>query len=90
MWAAMYPGVEADYSQASAAGVGEVLQLAIESVDSIDPAKVRDALAKWTPRRSSAASSSADRPDHLARTARVSDPGRQADVIFPDYIKQAS
>ena len=44
LWAAKYGG-EADYSEASAAAVGAVLQLAIEKADSIDPAKVRDALA---------------------------------------------
>jgi branched-chain amino acid transport system substrate-binding protein len=90
MWAAMYPGVEADYSQASAAGVGEVLQLAIESVDSIDPAKVRDALAKM------------DTETFFGRikfgpTGQITSleppvfqiQGGKPTVIFPDYIKQA-
>lgn len=36
---------EPDYSEASAAAAGAVLQLAIEAADSIDPRKVRDALA---------------------------------------------
>ena len=44
LWASKYKG-EADYSEASAAAVGAILQLAIEKADSIDPAKVRDALA---------------------------------------------
>ncbi|MET0866862.1 MAG: amino acid ABC transporter substrate-binding protein [Pseudorhodoplanes sp.] len=44
LWASKYGG-EADYSEASAAAVGAVLQLAIEKANSIEPAKVRDALA---------------------------------------------
>lgn len=36
---------EADYVEASAAAAGVILQLAIESADSIDPKKVRDAIA---------------------------------------------
>ncbi len=44
LWASKYGG-EADYSEASAAAAGAVLQLAIEKAGSIEPAKVRDALA---------------------------------------------
>ena len=43
-WDAKYKG-EADYAEASAAAAGAILQLAIEQADSIDPKKVRDALA---------------------------------------------
>jgi branched-chain amino acid transport system substrate-binding protein len=43
-WAKKYGG-EADYVEASAAADGAILQLAIEAADSIDPKKVRDALA---------------------------------------------
>lgn len=44
LWASKYKG-EADYSEASAAAVGVVLQLAIEQANSIEPKAVRDALA---------------------------------------------
>jgi branched-chain amino acid transport system substrate-binding protein len=44
LWASKYGG-EADYSEASAAAAGAILQLAIEKAGSIEPAKVRDALA---------------------------------------------
>ncbi len=43
-WADKYKG-EADYTEASSAALGAILQLAIEKADTIDPAKVRDALA---------------------------------------------
>jgi branched-chain amino acid transport system substrate-binding protein len=43
-WDAKYKG-EADYAEASAAAAGAILQLGIEKADSIDPKKVRDALA---------------------------------------------
>lgn len=43
-WQAKYKG-EADYAEASAAAAGAILQLAIEQANSIDPKKVRDALA---------------------------------------------
>ena len=43
-WEAKYKGVP-DYGQASAAAAGAILQLAIEKAGTIDPAKVRDALA---------------------------------------------
>lgn len=36
---------EADYAEASAAAAGAILQLAIETADTLDPKKVRDALA---------------------------------------------
>jgi branched-chain amino acid transport system substrate-binding protein len=38
-------GHDPDYGEASAAAAGAIFQLAIEAADSIDPAKVRDALA---------------------------------------------
>ncbi|MGV3634756.1 MAG: amino acid ABC transporter substrate-binding protein [Pseudorhodoplanes sp.] len=44
LWASKYGG-EADYSEASAAAAGAVLQLGIEKAGSIEPGKVRDALA---------------------------------------------
>jgi branched-chain amino acid transport system substrate-binding protein len=44
-WEKKYGG-EADYIDASAASDGAVLQLAIEAAGTIDPAKVRDELAK--------------------------------------------
>ena len=44
LWAKKYGG-EPDYAPASAAAAGEIFQLAIEAADSIDPKKVRDALA---------------------------------------------
>ena len=43
-WDKKYKG-EVDYAEASAAAAGAILQLAIEAADSIDPKKVRDALA---------------------------------------------
>jgi branched-chain amino acid transport system substrate-binding protein len=44
-WQAKYRS-EPDYAEASAAAAGAILQLAIESADSIDPKKVRDELAR--------------------------------------------
>ena len=44
LWSAKYKD-EADYAQASAAAAGAILQLAIEKAGTLDPAKVRDALA---------------------------------------------
>ncbi len=43
-WAAKYKS-EPDYAQASAAAAGAVLQIAIEKAGTIEPTKVRDALA---------------------------------------------
>ena len=43
-WEAKFKS-EADYAEASAAAAGAIFQLAIEQADSIDPKKVRDALA---------------------------------------------
>jgi branched-chain amino acid transport system substrate-binding protein len=43
-WEKKYKG-EVDYAEASASAAGAILQLAIEAADSIDPKKVRDALA---------------------------------------------
>ena len=43
-WAKRYGG-EADYGEASSAAAGAILQLAIEAAGSIDPKKVRDAMA---------------------------------------------
>ncbi len=44
-WAKKYNGTQADYIEASSAACGVVLQLAIEAAKSVDPKKVRDALA---------------------------------------------
>jgi branched-chain amino acid transport system substrate-binding protein len=43
-WEKKYGG-EADYVEASSAADGVILQLAIEAANSIDPQKVRDAIA---------------------------------------------
>ena len=81
---------EPDYAQASAAAAGEVLQLAIEKAGTLDPAKVRDALAaldtttffgriKFGP---TGQISSLDPPVFQLQ-------GGKPVVIFPDYVKQA-
>jgi branched-chain amino acid transport system substrate-binding protein len=44
-YAKKFGGGEADYIEAAAAACGAVLQLAIEAAGSVDPVKVRDALA---------------------------------------------
>ena len=89
LWGAKYKS-EPDYGQASAAAAGEIVQLAIESAGTLDPAKVRDALAAM------------DTETFFGRikfgpTGQISslDPpvfqlqGGKPMVIFPDYIKQA-
>jgi branched-chain amino acid transport system substrate-binding protein len=89
LWSAKYKS-EPDYGQASAAAAGEIVQLAIESAGTLDPAKVRDALAAM------------DTETFFGRikfgpTGQISslDPpvlqlqGGKPMVIFPDYIKQA-
>jgi branched-chain amino acid transport system substrate-binding protein len=89
LWSAKYHS-EPDYGQASAAAAGEIFQLAIESASTLDPAKVRDALAAM------------DTETFFGRikfgpTGQISslDPpvfqlqGGKPVVIFPDYIKQA-
>jgi branched-chain amino acid transport system substrate-binding protein len=89
LWNAKYHS-EPDYGQASAAAAGEIFQLAIESAGTLDPAKVRDALAAM------------DTETFFGRikfgpTGQISslDPpvfqlqGGKPVVIFPDYIKQA-
>jgi branched-chain amino acid transport system substrate-binding protein len=89
LWKAKYPD-EPDYAQASAAAAGEILQLAIETAGSLDPAKVRDALAamntetffgriKFGP---TGQISSLDPPVFQIQ-------GGKPVVIFPDYVKQA-
>lgn len=81
---------EPDYAQASAAAAGEVLQLAIEKAGTLEPAKVRDALAaldtmtffgriKFGP---TGQISSLDPPVFQLQ-------GGKPVVIFPDYVKQA-
>ncbi len=88
LWEQKYKDVP-DYAQASAAAAGEIFQLAIEKADSIDPKKVRDALA------------SLDTTTFYGRikfgaTGQITslDPpvfqiqGGKPVVLFPDYIKQ--
>jgi branched-chain amino acid transport system substrate-binding protein len=89
LWNAKYKS-EPDYGQASAAAAGEIFQLAIESAGTLDPAKVRDALAAMD------AETFFGRIK-FGRTGQISslDPpvfqlqGGKPVVIFPDYIKQA-
>jgi branched-chain amino acid transport system substrate-binding protein len=89
LWSAKYNG-EPDYAQASAAAAGEIFQLAVETAGTLDPAKVRDALAAM------------DTETFFGRikfgtTGQISslDPpvfqlqGGKPVVIFPDYVKQA-
>ena len=89
LWSAKFKE-EPDYAQASAAAAGEILQLAIETAGTIDPAKVRDALAamntetffgriKFGP---TGQISSLDPPVFQLQ-------GGRPVVIFPDYVKQA-
>jgi branched-chain amino acid transport system substrate-binding protein len=89
LWAAKYKD-EPDYAQASAAAAGEIIQLAVEAAGSVDPAKVRDALAamntetffgriKFGP---TGQISSLDPPVFQLQ-------GGKPVVIFPDYVKQA-
>ena len=89
LWSAKFKD-EPDYAQASAAAAGEILQLAIETAGTIDPAKVRDALAamntetffgriKFGP---TGQISSLDPPVFQLQ-------GGRPVVIFPDYVKQA-
>ena len=88
LWEQKYKDVP-DYAQASAAAAGEIFQLAIERADSIDPKKVRDALATL------------DATTFYGRikfgaTGQITslDPpvfqiqGGKPVVLFPDYIKQ--
>ena len=88
LWEQKYKDVP-DYAQASAAAAGEIFQLAIEKADSIEPQKVRDALAGL------------DTTTFYGRikfgaTGQITslDPpvfqiqGGKPVVIFPDYIKQ--
>jgi len=78
-----------DYAQASAAAAGEIFQLAIEKAESIDPKKVRNALAdldtttfygriKFGP---TGQITSLDPPVFQIQ-------GGKPVVLFPDYIKQ--
>lgn len=88
LWEQKYTSVP-DYAQASAAAAGEILQLAIEKADSIDPKKVRDALAamdattfygriKFGP---NGQITSLEPPVFQIQ-------GGKPVVIFPEYIKQ--
>lgn len=88
LWEQKYKDIP-DYAQASAAAAGEIFQLAIEKADSIEPQKVRDALAGL------------DTTTFYGRikfgaTGQITslDPpvfqiqGGKPVVIFPEYIKQ--
>lgn len=88
LWERKYKSLP-DYAQASAAAAGEILQLAIEKASSIDPKKVRDALAamdtttfygriKFGP---NGQITSLDPPVFQIQ-------GGKPMVIFPEYIKQ--
>ena len=88
LWEQKYTSAP-DYAQASAAAAGEILQLAIEKANSIDPKKVRDALAamdattfygriKFGP---NGQITSLDPPVFQIQ-------GGKPVVIFPEYIKQ--
>jgi branched-chain amino acid transport system substrate-binding protein len=89
LWNAKYKD-EPDYAQASAAAAGEILQLAIETADTIEPAKVRDALATM-------ATETFFGRIKFGPTGQISslDPpvfqlqGGKPVVIFPDYVRQA-
>jgi branched-chain amino acid transport system substrate-binding protein len=90
LWKKKYNGEEPDYAQASAAASGEIIQLAVEAAGTVEPAKVRDALAAM------------DTETFFGRikfgpTGQISslDPpvfqiqGGKPVVIFPDVVKQA-
>jgi branched-chain amino acid transport system substrate-binding protein len=89
LWSERYKD-EPDYAQASAAAAGELLQLAIETAGTVDPAKVRDALAAMNTVTffgrinfgSTGQISSLDPPVFQLQ-------GGKPVVIFPDYVKQA-
>jgi branched-chain amino acid transport system substrate-binding protein len=89
LWSETYKN-EPDYAQASAAAAGEILQLAIEAAGTIEPSKVREALAamdtvtffgriKFGP---AGQISSLDPPVFQLQ-------GGKPVVIFPDYVSQA-
>jgi branched-chain amino acid transport system substrate-binding protein len=88
LWQQKYRDVP-DYAQASAAAAGEIFQLAIERADSIDPKKVRDALAAMDATTfygrikfgSTGQITSLDPPVFQIQ-------GGKPVVLFPDYIKQ--
>ena len=88
LWQQKYKDVP-DYAQASAAAAGEIFQLAIERADSIDPKKVRDALAAMDATTfygrikfgSTGQITSLDPPVFQIQ-------GGKPVVLFPDYIKQ--
>jgi branched-chain amino acid transport system substrate-binding protein len=88
LWEQKYKDVP-DYAQASAAAAGEIFQLAIEKADSIEPQKVRDALAGLD-------STTFYGRIKFGATGQITslDPpvfqiqGGKPVVIFPDYIKQ--
>ena len=88
LWEAKYKD-EPDYAQASAAAAGEILQVAVEAAGTIDPAKVRDALAAMN-------SETFYGRIKFGPTGQITslDPpvfqlqGGKPVVIFPDYIKQ--
>ncbi len=89
LWKSKYKN-DPDYAQASAAAAGAVLQLAIEKAGSIDPAKVRDALASLDVTTfygqvkfgSTGQITSLEPPVFQIQ-------GGKTMVIYPDVIKQA-
>ena len=88
LWEQKYSDVP-DYAQASAAAAGEIFQLAIEKADSIDPKRVRDALASLDTTTfygrikfgGTGQITSLDPPVFQIQSGKPI-------VIFPEYIKQ--
>ena len=68
-WEKKYGG-EADYIEAGSAACGAILQMAIEAAGSIDPAKVRDAIAATRCRDLLRSRSSSPRADRSTRCSR--------------------
>ncbi len=68
-----------DYAQASASAAGALFQLAIEKAGTLDPQKVRDALASLdVSHLLRTGEVRSERTNHLVGAARIPDPGRQA------------
>jgi branched-chain amino acid transport system substrate-binding protein len=88
LWQDKYKEIP-DYAQASAAAAGEILQLAIEQANSIDPKRVRDGLAAMDTTTfygrikfgQNGQITSLDPPVFQIQ-------GGKPVVIFPDYIRQ--
>ena len=88
-WQKKY-GDEADYTEASAAAAGEILQLAIEAAGLDRSEKVRDALAAIDTETFYGSQVRRDRPDQFARAAGIPAAGRQAGRDLSDASSRAS